>query len=208
MGGTVEPCFRISVNGANLDGWLYKLITKVSFKESDGDGANEALEIYFDDPELHVMELGLFIEKKTTIDCEMGYIDDYGKIFHGIVEEVTNDYPKSGKITLKIVARDIGYLMSEGEKTRTWKGKTYSDIASEIFQSYGLKPVVDNTSGILPRSKSTTSTEMVESTSSSGTTYTVKAGDCLWLKRKMKNQKRKNRKGVHTQLFLVTVYGT
>lgn len=180
MGGVVEPCFKISVNGSDLDGWLYNMITKCSFKESDGDGANEALEICFDDPELQVMEMGLFTEKKTRVNCKMGYIGNYGDIFSGVVEEVLNDYPKSGKITLKITARDIGYLMSEDEKTRTWRGKTYSDVASDIFSEYGLNPIVDDTSGILPRAKHTSTTEMVEAGGGGGTTYTVKPGDCLW----------------------------
>ena len=181
----LQPFYRLTVDGSDLPAWMYNMITKVSFKETDGDGANETLDIYFDDPELQCMEAGIFVEKKTTIVCEMGYINDsdYGVIFLGIVENVTNDYPLSGKITLRITARDIGYLMSEGEKTKTWKGKTYSDIVSDIVKGYGLKAITDDTSAILPRSNTVTvqgAPAPSSSSSSGGTTYTVKKGDCLW----------------------------
>lgn len=178
----VQPMFRLTIGGSKMPAWMYDMITKVSFKETNGDGANESVEINFDDPELQVMNSGKFVEKKTSVKCEMGYINngDYGVVFNGTVTDVENDYPKSGKITLKIVARDVGYFMSQGEKTKTWKGKTYSDIAREIFQSYGLKAVCDDSSGVQPRSNSITSTQTVETPSSGGTTYTVKPGDCLW----------------------------
>ena len=179
----VQPFYRLTVDGKNLPKWMYNMITKVVFKETDGDGANESLEINFDDPEFQVMDSNLFVEKKTSIVCEMGYINgkDYGVIFLGMVEGVENDYPKSGKVTLKITARDIGYLMSEGEKTKTWKGKTYSDIVSDICKSYGLQAITDDTSKILPRASTSTVEGKATQTQSSGsTTYTVKAGDCLW----------------------------
>ena len=73
--------------------------------------------------------------------------------------------------------------MSEGEKTKTWKGKTYSDIVSDIVKGYGLKAITDDTSAILPRSNTVTvqgAPAPSSSSSSGGTTYTVKKGDCLW----------------------------
>ena len=180
----IQSFFRLTVDGANLPKWMYYMITKVCFKETDGDGANESLDIYFDDPELQVMESGLFVEKKTSIVCEMGYLNnggDYGVVFLGMVENVENDYPQSGKVTLKITARDIGYLMSESEETTTWKGKTYSDIVTDICKKYGLSAITDDTSKILPRSTTVTvEGKAQQTTSSGGTTYTVKAGDCLW----------------------------
>lgn len=148
----VEPCFIIKVNGKKLSPWLYNMITKVVFKEVKGDGANESLEIYFDDPEFQVVNKNIFIEKKTKVSCKIGYTDNNDQIFSGMVQEIENNYPQSGNITLKVVARDNGYIMSDGEKTKTWKGKTYSDIAASIFKAYGMKPVVDDTSSIKPRS--------------------------------------------------------
>ena len=119
-----------------------------------------------------------------SIVCEMGYLNnggDYGVVFLGMVENVENDYPQSGKVTLKITARDIGYLMSESEETTTWKGKTYSDIVTDICKKYGLSAITDDTSKILPRSTTVTvEGKAQQTTSSGGTTYTVKAGDCLW----------------------------
>ena len=97
----VQPMFRLTIGGLKMPAWMYDMITKVSFKETDGDGANESVEINFDDPELQVMNSGKFVEKKTSVKCEMGYINngDYGVVFNGTVTDVENDYPKSGKIT-------------------------------------------------------------------------------------------------------------
>ena len=154
MSKILEPYVKLTVNDKPLPTWMYDMMTSVTFKEADGEGANETLEINFDDPELQVMESNLFREKKTKIECAMGYIGGVsGTLFDGVVETVENDYPKSGKITLKIMARDTGYKMSEGEKTKKWKGKTYSDIAKDIGAKYGLKVIADDTNSIFPRSK-------------------------------------------------------
>lgn len=163
--GVVQPMYRITRNGKQLDAWMYKMITRVSFKESKGEGANESLTIDFADPEFQVMDGGYFVEKKTKIKVEMGYVDgkDFGAVFSGRVEEVTNDYPRSGMVTLKIVAHDTAYRMSESEHSKTWKGKTYSDIVKAIFKKYGIKCVVNSTTSICPRTKNGKPTHIVQS---------------------------------------------
>lgn len=151
----LQPLYIIYINDVQMESWLYSCCTKVAFKESDADGATEIFEIYFDDPELQVMESNTFIEKKTVIKCKMGYVNDdyYDYIFMGIVQIVENDYPTSGKVTLKITCKDITYSMNESERTKTWKGLTYSSIVKKICESYGVKAVVDSTESILKSNK-------------------------------------------------------
>lgn len=161
----VQPMYRITRNGKALPAWMYLLITKVVFKETDGNGANQSMEILFNDPEFQVMDGGYFTEKKTKIKTEMGYVDgnDFGVVFDGKTQEVVNDYPVSGMVTLKIIARDTAYSMSESEKTKTWKGKTYSDIAKELLKKHGISCTVDSTAKILPRKKNGQLTKVVQS---------------------------------------------
>ena len=183
----LEPVYKIVINGRQMPAWLYDCVTKVSFKEGDGEGTGETLDINFDDPELKVMDSGLFVEKETHIVCYMGYLQKgyHGRMITGYVEAVDNDYPQNGIVTLKVTVRGVAYKMSEGDKTKTWKGKTYSDIVTEISAEYGLNAIVDDTNDIFPRS--TTIVENVPQQpppqpqpQNTQTTHTVKGGDCLW----------------------------
>lgn len=164
----VQPMYRIFRNGKQLDAWMYKIITKVSFKEGKSEGANDSLTIELSDPEFQIMDGGYFVEKKTKLKVEMGYVDgsDFGGIFSGRVEEVTNDYPRSGMVSLKITAHGTSYRMSETEHSKTWKGKTYSDIVKAIFKKYGITCIVNSTASICPRKKNGKLTHIVQSSMS------------------------------------------
>ena len=147
----VQPLAVIKINGKQMPAWMYNCCTKISFKESDGNGALEELKIYFDDPEMQIMDSNIFKEKKTRIQCKMGYVNNKncGNLFTGIVQMVENDYPESGGITLTITAYDSSYNMNEETKSKTWKGKTYSKIVQEICKKHGIIAIIDSTEDIL-----------------------------------------------------------
>lgn len=64
-------------------------------------------------------------------------------VFDGYISHLslrTND--EAANMTVEIRAVDASYHMNQDDKTRIWRGKTYEDIATEIFTSYKFKPVV------------------------------------------------------------------
>lgn len=49
---------------------------------------------------------------------------------------------ENGGVTVRIRGVDASYVMNLEEKCRVWTGKTYEQIADEVIQSYGLRPVL------------------------------------------------------------------
>lgn len=147
-----------------LEGWVYKHITRVKYTESADDGAVDTFKIDIEDPECQVVNENLFVEKQTIIRCEMGYAKEKKNqtLFIGRVEEVVNDYPTSGCITLSITAKTFAYGMNQSEVTREWKGMTYHQVVEEICLNYGYECESDSTEYIKPISPDNVINQMNE----------------------------------------------
>lgn len=139
------PAYRLYLNGVQMAPWVYRHITKIKFEEFEDDGATAALTIYIDDPEMQVMNSGIFVENETVIKMMIGYVTDYDDMFEGMVEVIEQDYPSSGRITLTITVKDVSYQMTRDDINKAYKGLTYSDIVTQIASKYGLTPDVDDT---------------------------------------------------------------
>lgn len=157
MAEVIKPFFRLTIDNVPLEAWVYDMISKVQFKETDGNGAKEELTISMYDPELQIMESSLFVERTTAINLEIGYLNNnyYGMIFSGVCQSVENDYPSSGQIGLTVKAYGCSYDMSNETRYKVWKGGSYSDIVRGICQQYGLKAIVDTTAKAARRKRKT-----------------------------------------------------
>jgi phage protein D len=86
----------------------------------------------------------LQVWKQITVQA--GFGDGLEDIFSGYITQVRPDFPSdAGSCRLEIFAIDGSVLLDREDKLKDWPDKTDSDIASEIFESYGLTAQVDAT---------------------------------------------------------------
>jgi phage protein D len=83
--------------------------------------------------------------KEVTIMA--GFEDTMEELIKGHITHVRPSFdPDSAECTLEIWGMDKSVLMDREEKLKDWPGKKDSDIVSEILNTYGLTPDVDDTS--------------------------------------------------------------
>ena len=64
-------------------------------------------------------------------------------VFDGYISHTsTSTNEQAANMTVEIRGVDASYHMNQEEKTRIWRGKTYEDIANEIFADYQFKAMV------------------------------------------------------------------
>jgi uncharacterized protein len=64
-------------------------------------------------------------------------------VFDGYISHVaTRTNREAANMTVEIRGVDASYHMNQEEKTRIWRGKTYEDIASDIFDDYQFKKFI------------------------------------------------------------------
>src|SRR5262245_16499867 len=82
--------------------------------------------------------------KKVKIEATVD--DDTVELIAGHITQIKTHLETDGeKCWLEIYGLDATSLMSLEEKIKDWPNKSDSDIAREVFQSYSLAPVVDET---------------------------------------------------------------
>ncbi len=83
--------------------------------------------------------------KQVTISA--GYASGMDELISGYTTHVRPAFdPDPSQCILEIWGMDGSVLMDREEKLKDWPNKKDSDIASEIFNSYGLTPDVEDTS--------------------------------------------------------------
>lgn len=81
--------------------------------------------------------------KKITIQA--GFGDTLDDLFTGYITQVRPDFPSDINLCrLEVFGLDASVLLDREEKLKDWPDKTDSDIATEIFESYGLTANVDD----------------------------------------------------------------
>jgi phage protein D len=142
--------FTLLVDGQSLDGAalaqlqtveaeehlrmadMLRLVFKISVKE-DGSG-------------WHVLDDGIFVPlANLQLKITVGNNDPITVIDAYVVETQTAFTNNPGESTLTVIAMDASVLMSRNEVLKTWAGMADSDIASTIFNDYGLSPEVEAT---------------------------------------------------------------
>lgn len=92
----------------------------------------------------HVDDERLRIWKAVTITA--GFQSGSEELIAGYITHVRPSFPsKLPQCTLEIWGMDGSVLMDQEEKLKDWPNKKDSDIAAQIFQSYGFSPEVENT---------------------------------------------------------------
>ncbi|MCL4706187.1 hypothetical protein KJ068_13550 [bacterium] len=82
----------------------------------------------------------------TKIEISAGYDDDVQEIFQGFITHILPSFDTLlSNSHLSIRGMDITAIMDRQEKVKSWEGRRDSDIAADIFRSYQLTPVVQNT---------------------------------------------------------------
>ncbi|SCL34961.1 Phage protein D [Micromonospora rhizosphaerae] len=75
-----------------------------------------------------------------------GLDGDSPQLITGYITHLRPDFgPGAEQCVLEVWGLDAGVLMDRADRLRAWAGKRDSDIASEIFRSYGLTPHVTAT---------------------------------------------------------------
>lgn len=144
--GVRTPFYQLIINGNNLSEDYYRKVEKVVFKEPEE--GEQYFVIYFKDQDYSLQESGLFLIDKTNCELYMGYLDDYDFIMDGLVSEIAPNYPRSDVPTLEIKIKNVSSVMNREQKNVRYISKTYSDVAIDIANSYGMKYDVDSTLNI------------------------------------------------------------
>lgn len=75
-----------------------------------------------------------------------GLEDDSPRLLSGYITHLRPDFGLGmEQCVLEVWGMDAGVLMDRADKLRDWPGKRDSDIATEVFQAYGLTPQVTDT---------------------------------------------------------------
>jgi len=82
---------------------------------------------------------------KIKIEIVIGSSKPKPLIDSYVIETSAQFSNEPGKSLLKVIAMDSTVLMNLDEKVRPWPNMADSDIATTIFQEYGMEPVVDST---------------------------------------------------------------
>jgi phage protein D len=111
---------------------MLRLIFNIAVKE-DGSG-------------WRVLDDGIFAPLiNLQLQITVGNNDPVTVIDAYVVETQTALTNNPGESTLTVIAMDASVLMSRSEVLKTWAGMADSDIASTIFNDYGISPEVEST---------------------------------------------------------------
>lgn len=82
--------------------------------------------------------------KPVTITA--GFEDNTEELITGYITQINPDFSANPEeATIEIWGMDASVMLDRVEKLKDWPNKKDSDIAAEIFQSYGLSPDVEDT---------------------------------------------------------------
>jgi uncharacterized protein len=142
--GSIRHCV-IHVDGASQDA-LYDDLIAVEISERIGEPSSFALQVA-----LHKLPNGGWSRVDETTFADGGfapwqritigssYDDQPDVLLDGYVAGVAPRFePVEADSYLFVWGHDASYAMDVDEKVKEWPDKKYSDIAKEIFQSYGL----------------------------------------------------------------------
>lgn len=139
--------YDLSIGGKPLQIEELSLIESIKYEDvSDG---SDLLTIRLVDPDFEFISSGIFVEEQT-VTFNGGWTNERGIEFVGFISVIDVDFPDTGSPTLEIHCMDSTHLMNREKKKKTWDNIKHSDIASEIFASYGLSADVDDTGDKIP----------------------------------------------------------
>ncbi len=139
---------KIEIGGKEVSG-LYDDLARLEVELPDDLPATFELEVGIplgsDGTWRHLDEKAFRVWSEVTIE---GGFDDGGReqLIGGYVTEVRAVFdPDPARCLLTVRGADASVMMDRGENLKDWPNKKDSDVAKEIFELYGFKPVVEDT---------------------------------------------------------------
>lgn len=83
----------------------------------------------------------------ATLQFQFGYLQgQISKVHKAKITDISHNYAQN--VTMSITALDVGNIIKKATSTRIWKGKTSSEIAKEIADSWGMAFETDPTTKV------------------------------------------------------------
>jgi len=98
---------------------------------------------------LEWMDSNLF-DELIEIEIQMGYVDNLGIKFKGLVSAISPSFPESGVPTLTVRGFSLYWRLQHERRTKPFKAATDSGIARESAEALKLKAQVDETTAQHP----------------------------------------------------------
>jgi len=134
--------YSLTINGSEVSDEVKRRITDITLEVKES--GSSTLTIKMVDNAMEYLT-GSYLVKKAKVSFTCAWYSrraEYCK-FIGYISVLDVDFADLVKLT--ITCLDESYPMSEEEKTRSWENKKVSEVAREIFMSYGLSAHVDDT---------------------------------------------------------------
>ena len=164
--------FNVNLNGQQFTTEMKEFISSIKMKKIS-TGAS-SLELQINDPEMtFIGDVELF---KQNVPVNFSFKKDKSNEvvnFVGYVAqisvEMSNDVP-----TMTIACSDESYKLDRKKKSKNWGNKKRHVIAKEIFQSYGLKTVIDESQDKPSTSDSNSSSSEVSQSNETDMSFLTK----------------------------------
>lgn len=142
MSEVLAKWYSLTINGTQVSDEVKRRITDITLdvKETGSD----VLTIKMVDNNMEYLSAD-YLAKQAKVSFKCAWYDSRTSFseFIGYISVVDVNFADS--VTLTITCLDESYPMSIDEKTKAWEKIKVSDVAKEIFQSYGLTAHVDDT---------------------------------------------------------------
>ena len=149
---TFQPAFLIEIEGESLSksGSATCNVTQEieSFSFMDNEEEMDVLELRVSNRNLQFVDDPLFQEGNEIV-ARFGYVGKLSPLKRAVIKDIDYDFPAKGAPSIRIKAYDKGFKLAGKENQKQWQRGggdiSYSDIAKQIAEANGLRPVVTPT---------------------------------------------------------------
>ena len=142
MSTVLAKWYSLTINGSQVNDEVKRRITDITLEVKEKGSATLSFTMIDNNLEYLTKE---YLQKDAKVSFKCAWYDSRTEYysFVGYISVVDVDYGSTVK--LKITCMDESYPMSKEDRTRTWENVKVSEVAKEIFQSYGLTAHIDDT---------------------------------------------------------------
>lgn len=158
------PAYRILVDGKDLLTQLYMEIASVQVDNTlkGGDRFSFTVNSGFDFEAREFAHLTDVFGFGKSVVIYLGYIDS-GQLplmLRGVITALQTSFPASGLPQINVSGYDLTYCMTKGKASRSWANKKDSEVVSDLARLYGLKPDVEDTEVVHPKTEKSQQSDM------------------------------------------------
>ncbi|MFP2925248.1 phage late control D family protein [Pyxidicoccus sp. 3LG] len=138
----------VKVDGTELPLKAYADLLSVSVRDDVDAASMFELQLLTWDPDALTISWAddALFKVGAEVEIQFGYVDRLATVMVGDITGLELDFNAGETPTLTVRGYDRSHRMSRGQKTRVFAQARDSAIASQIAQSYGLRPSVVDTS--------------------------------------------------------------